>query len=156
MKKLLCLIFVFCLLSLTTNNNSKCLLFANMQNEGVYSFYVSGSVPEKEYYNVIDSGTGSIVSCKVKLAKQIKREMKNILGESLCFEEDYFDINKITCVYKAKLLKKESLTENLQIYYLHSSVLPKGIDINEGNVNMQVACNGNTTTIGVPLILGSY
>ena len=110
---------------------------------GTYTFYTQTSV------------SSNFISVDSADAKRVKKEIKNICGESIsfCFNQEIID--KVLRDYNAKFLFLEQGKEFYTCYYYSNKIavyqLIKGV-----KVNLQVAYRQNTATIGSPIIYGSF
>lgn len=57
---------------------------------------------------------------------------------------------------KAKIIKTEYLENGLTCIYAYTKLIGKTVIVDERLVNLQIAIKDNKTTIGWPLIFGSY
>ena len=110
---------------------------------GTYTFYTNTSV------------SSSFISVDSAKAESVKKEIKNLCGESISFYLDKDIINNVLSNYKASFLFLEQGEDFYTCYYYSSKIavyqLIKGV-----KVNIQVAYRQNTATIGSPIIYGSF
>lgn len=79
----------------------------------------------------------------------------NIVGVSAKYEGDYDKFNEILKLYGIATVKSE-IIDNVHIVYGISEKCGRCLVVDGNTVNIQVAINGNTITVGTPLIMGSY
>ena len=83
-----------------------------------------------------------------------KQEKPNIIiGESIKVEN--LEIGTAIKELKAKVIKTEYLN-NQTIIYAFSPLIKTNIILNNKKVNLQISIKNNISTIGWPLILGSF
>lgn len=159
-KKLLMLFIVFILLS-NTFSGKICFQNLEIDENATYSFYLLNSVNLNiSNVNVIENGNSLIIKTTFKNAKNIRKNLNNILGESVSFKGDKL---KFTLIME-KLNLKYSFTENIDNnkiiccfgYSNLNELKNREIQVDEKKVNVQIAFNNNTITIGHPIILGDY
>lgn len=83
-----------------------------------------------------------------------KVEESELLGESLkVYNFEPIDALK---TLKAKLVKTEYLENGTTVIYAYTTLIKEKVEIENKNVNIQIAQNDDYSIIGWPLILGSY
>lgn len=121
-----------------------------------YTFYVSGSVDKINNATVTKNGNASVVSCSAEFSGNIKNQLSDILGESVCFyKPSQKTANYILDMLTSKILFSENVQEN-KICYAYDETLPRFVMVNNQKVNLQIAINDNFIKIGYPLILDSF
>ena len=83
-----------------------------------------------------------------------KVEESKLVGESLKVYN--FEPVEALKTLKAKLLKTEYLENGTTIIYAYTSLIKEKVEVENKNVNIQIAQNDEYSIIGWPLILGSY
>lgn len=116
-----------------------------MIGPGEYCFYVSGQVPSS---SLIDRVINNMVFCDSKNAKAVRALLPNIKGESITIENLKKDVLKTLNYQKVKV-------NNFGIY-AYSVRNANFVRLDNKKINLQIAVRGNFTTIGFPIILGSY
>ena len=76
------------------------------------------------------------------------------IGESITTTN--IELSSAIKTLKAKVIKTEYLENGTTVIYAFSPLIYKSVTINNQKVNLQIATNNNKTTIGWPLILGSF
>lgn len=100
-------------------------------------------------------GFGKIVECSGGEYATILANCQGIDGVSFCFDGSKVDVERLLC----KLLTRIHTTQtigNLVVFCGYSPKITGGIVVDGHKTNVQIAFDGNTITIGSPLILGSY
>ncbi len=111
--------------------------------EGDYTFYLESS-----------SSNAKIITVDYNSAKEIKKSLKNVCGESVTttLKED---IEKEIDRLKAELIFSEKV-DNIIINYYYSDKISAYKTINGRKINVQTAINDDIITIGSPIIFGSF
>lgn len=106
---------------------------------------------------LINNGNGYIIKTDINNALNIKKNVSNILGESVSFVSNKNVINKIIKYYNIKIFKSEKIGE-IEVCYGFSNKLnsTQKVNIDENIINIQIAFKENVLTIGTPIILGEY
>jgi len=120
---------------------------------GEYSFYSTEVVSSPYITKTTDLGFSYIYVCDSRDAAKVRPLLTRIDGESIT----------VTNIDKAAVLKKlkyrtvsQSDVCSVAVIYAYS---PRGetfIRNGRQKINLQIATNGQTTTVGWPVILGSY
>ena len=154
MKKIFLVIFLSILLCFNIQNSQ--LNFFATNFEGKYVFYTS-QILNDENVSVEKSGMGYVLTCSTKYATKIKSKLNiNLIkGESFSFLGVKSEVENLIKRFNIKVLNKEVLDEILVIDG-YSSKFGKSVCTSCGNVNIQIAFNKGTITVGTPLILGSF
>ena len=154
MKKIFLVIFLSILLFFNIQNSQ--LNFFATNFEGKYVFYTS-QILNDENVSVEKSGMGYVLTCSTKYATKIKSKLNiNLIkGESFSFLGVKSEVENLIKRFNIKVLNKEVLDEILVIDG-YSSKFGKSVCTSCGNVNIQIAFNKGTITVGTPLILGSF
>ena len=119
------------------------------------TYYTTNIATKIEGANITQCGGALFVESDLKNCKEIKGQLTNINGQSLTFlgsEELYYVLIK-------NLFNNVVFTEsvgNIKCCYGLNNKLNNNIKIEGKSVNLQIAINNNTITIGTPVILGSY
>lgn len=81
-------------------------------------------------------------------------DIEKLVGESLVIQnfEPISAINKLN----AKIVKTEYLDDGSTIIYAFTNYIKDKVEIDNKNVNLQIAYNDEYSIIGWPLILGSF
>ena len=156
-KKLFALYFiiVFVIISFLLLPNKKPIFADNLAfgELATYTFYTLEKTDDSLCYT--KNGDAFIVSCEAKKAGEIKQQLGKILGESICFKGD-----KIAGLnFISKLEYISILTEDINgifTLYAYSPKIENYVYINNQKVNIELAVNNGTVTIGSPIIVGSY
>lgn len=154
MKKIITLFFVcFCLLFLQHSNSLS--IFAS-EFFGTHTFFSFENF-ENENCTTTKNGNGFLICCSTQNANKIfsNLDKSKICGESVCFENQNFNLKKLLHTFQAKVVKTES-TENIYIVYAFSPKFFDYVLIDGKKVNLQIAQSKQKITIGTPLILGSF
>lgn len=154
MKKIFLVIFLSILLCFNIQNSQ--LNFFATNFEGKYVFYTS-QILNDENVSVEKSGMGYVLTCSTKYATKIKSKLNiNLIkGESFSFLGVKSEVENLIKRFNIKVLNKEVLDEILVIDG-YSSKFGESVCTSCGNVNIQIAFNKGTITVGTPLILGSF
>ena len=81
-------------------------------------------------------------------------ESRFLVGESLKIV-NFEPINALKKL-NAKIVKTEYLEDGLVVIYAYTILIKEKVEIDNKNVNIQIAQNDDYSIIGWPLILGSY
>ena len=76
------------------------------------------------------------------------------IGESIT--SNNLEISSAIKTLKANVIKTEYLENGTTVIYAYSPLISKSVTLNNNMVNIQIATNNTQTTIGWPLILGSF
>lgn len=148
-----CLV-VFCLVSLPVSQ--VVLLGYVPKTSSVYSFYTTDVALKLSGASVVKNGNASIVSCSAQNAKQVRKNLTNVLGESVQVNSPSQDfLNEVTMFLSNKVLYSENLN-GTEILYCYEGSITNFVMIDGQKVNLQVAKTPNYIVIGTPLILGSF
>ena len=77
-----------------------------------------------------------------------------LIGESVCINN--LEIGSALSTLKAKVVKTEYLSDKTTVIYAYSPLIKKSLNIENNNVNLQIAYKNDSSIIGWPLILGSF
>jgi len=121
--------------------------------DGEYSFYSTEIVSSSLITKTTDLGFSYIYTCNSKNAAKVRALFTRIDGESITIENT-------TAKRILQFLKYQKISEtkisNVKTIYAYS---PRGqvyIQNAGQKINLQIAVNNQTTTVGWPVILGSY
>lgn len=159
MKKIFVLLFVLLLLA---SSFSYRLVFDenfNIDNSAIYTFYILGSCDNIENSIVIKNGNSSVVKTKKTYASIVRKNLTNVLGESVSFKGDRLKFSKLKEKLSPNYVVDETLENGIVVYSGFSNELKensKTINLDGREVNFQIAYNNGTITIGTPVILGDY
>ena len=78
----------------------------------------------------------------------------NLLGESIVIEN--LEIGAALSTLNASVTKTEYLSDGTTVIYAYSNLIPTSINLNNEKINLQIATKNDISTIGWPLILGSF
>lgn len=76
------------------------------------------------------------------------------IGESITISD--FEISSAIKTLKANIIKSEYLGNGTTVIYAYSPLINTYVSLENKKVNLQIALTDNKTTIGWPLILGSF
>lgn len=79
---------------------------------------------------------------------------EGVVGESVRVEN--LDISAAIRTLNAKVIKTEYLDDGTTVIYAHTNLINKHVVVEKKKVNLQIAFKDEITTIGWPLILGSF
>ena len=79
---------------------------------------------------------------------------QKIIGESITISN--LEVSTAIKTLKAKIIKTETLPNTTTVIYAYSPLIKSNIEINNKKTNLQIAIKDHITTIGWPLILGSF
>lgn len=99
---------------------------------------------------IIDKSSFDLGFCYIN-SKPVKNY---IIGESIVISD--CEISSVLKVLKAKVVKTEYLQDSTTIIYAFTNLINDKVDVFGKTVNLQIAFNEDRTTIGWPLILGSF
>ncbi len=111
--------------------------------EGDYTFYLNSA-----------SSNAQIITVPFDDAKEMKKNLKNVCGESVTTTR-MSEIEKEIQRLNAQLLFSEKV-DNIIINYYYSDKISAYKTVNGYKINLQTAINDNVITIGSPLIFGSF
>ena len=121
---------------------------------GTHAFYSSDRIQSPHIINTIDLGFSFIYYVRSENAHIVRPLFKNIDGESITLDNN-LDTNNILRRLGASEVSQSNFSE-LDILYAYSPKIPTYIIAHGQSINIQIVQRGNTTTIGWPVILGSY
>ena len=110
--------------------------------------YFTGS-----YYCYTNSKNSNGINLGFCNLSTTKAKQNTIIGESMQVEN--LEISTAIKSLKAKVVKTEYLN-NQTIIYAFTPLIKTNIILNNKKVNIQIAIKNNISTIGWPLILGSF
>lgn len=131
----------------------------NTDSEAIYTFYTIGDCSDLKNVQVIKNGNSNIIRTQKKHARNTRKCLTNVLGESVSFKGDLLEFSLIKDEFEAEVLIDESIENEMIIYSGFSSKHQKdlkNIMIDGMVINFQLAYNKGTITIGTPVILGDY
>lgn len=162
MKKFLIFLFFLTLLPFTFSFKPVLLdiatldgvIFSNIE----YCVYSLGANDtENINYDIIDNGSNIIFRGDINFAKEMKKNAKDIMGESICFKSLKSKVTLISNFYKLEILQSEEFDDIISLYgYSDKLGSQKSIIIDGKEVNMQIVFNDGYITVGTPIILGEY
>lgn len=154
MKKFILL--TLCCISLLFLNAPFRLSTLSQEFDGTHSFYASKDCKATNLTST-KNGAGYILSAKTKNASLVQDCLDNnfVAGESFCFDGDEKDIKYILKRLSATIKRKEVFDE-FELFYAYSPKFYSYITIDNKKINVQIAKNKNTITVGTPIIFGSY
>lgn len=158
MKKIYVLILLLIMLFSTFSFK---LSFEEMKDgeDAIYTFYTLGNCSKINGTQIITNGNSQVVRTSFSKAKNVRRKLTNILGESVCFKGDLLKFSLIKENLNASLIIDETIENDIIIFSGFSENKKndlKTININGQNINFQIAYNEGIITIGTPVILGDY
>lgn len=157
MKKLSLLSIVFVLLSFININTPSFYNIKNCYANANYSFYVADDIKFSNNYTEIENaGLGNIVTCNAQICNIVKKDLSNIVGESITFEGTTRDVINLLDIYNASVVKTEHINEDILCVYASTSKFKNSILIDNQKINLQIAYSNGRVTMGTPIILGSY
>ena len=121
--------------------------------QGEYRFYSTDIVSSPYITRTVDLGFSYIYVCDSADATKVRKLFTRIDGESITLAN-----TDKAAVLKRLNYQTVSVSEvsSIAVTYAYS---PRGktfITDNEQKINLQIAVSGRTTTVGWPVILGSY
>lgn len=154
MKNIVVFVLIFCLLffcsAFEKNNN----FLLQMYEEGQAEFFVlSFQENLPEFAKSQKSGNGYFITCDLKLAKYLLKDLKNVAGVTIKTngEIDKNLLNKL----QIKILKTEEIYGR-KIVYGFSNFFDQFVFMQNKKVNLQIVENNGKLIIGNPIIFGSY
>jgi len=138
MKKIIVFVLLITILFYAKNNSNNFSLLNYFSGE-----YCAYSTQESE--NCISLGFCNI--------SQTKDDASYVIGESIKIKN--LEINTALKTLKAKVVKTEHLN-NITIIYAYTPLINTSLIEKNKQINLQIAINNEYTTIGWPLILGSF
>lgn len=149
--------FTIVLLIFSGTKNPDFFALRGTTSAGLYSFYVTGSVPIMEENIVINNaGLGNIVRCDINASQRVKNKLKGIVGESVTFEGNIKKVFDCLRFYHASIVKTEHLEGEIYSVYASSNAFQNSIIIDNKKINLQICFSKGIITIGSPIILGDY
>lgn len=158
MKKILVLILVLIMLISTYSFK---LAFGNdfPNDDAIYSFYTLGECGNIQNATIIKNGNASVVKVQKKYAKFVRKNITNILGESVSFKGDKIKLALLKEQLDADYLIDETIENEIIILSGFSTKYEKDLKkvvVDGQYINFQIAYNKGVITIGTPVILGDY
>ena len=121
---------------------------------GTYSFYSTDEIKSPYITNTIDLGFAYIYECASSDAEKIRRLFKRIDGESISFDTA-ISTRKILDMLNARVVSTDN-THGMEMVCAHNPRQRNYIVEGGRKINLQIAKSKDKTTIGIPVILGSY
>ena len=150
----LVLAFLMCLIIIMPNYN--CTFVSYVRADSDVSFFLLNKTEQlPRFCSQVDIGSGAIVKCKGSVATDVAKSLNFITGISFTFCGGDKEIDDFLKRVDAVVLNCESVG-NISSCFAYSRKLSNGIRVDGNLVNIQIARNGNTITIGSPIILGEY
>ena len=119
-----------------------------------YLSYIPSSVPAGA--KLVRNGAGAIIKCSSSIAKNVEKQLSHTTGVSITFNGNAKDIASLLSKYSINVLEQCNITPDIVSYLGYSRQFDSSILIDNKTINVQIARNKNTITIGCPIILGSY
>ena len=121
----------------------------NYKNDFTLTDYFSG---DYSYY----SNTKNEDSLNLGFCYLSKTKLKNssTMGESITCKN--LEVANAIKVLNAKVVYTEYFENGTTVIYAYSPLINKTVKVKNKNINLQFAITNNSTTIGWPLILGSF
>ena len=158
MKKILVLVFI--MIMLLSTHSFKLAFGRDFSNDNaIYSFYILGKSCEIKNAKIITNGNSSIIKTKKKYANSVRKNVTNVMGESMSFEGDKIKLSLIKEQFEADYILDETIENEIIIFSGFSKKYEKDLKkivVDGQNINFQVAYNNGIITIGTPIILGDY
>lgn len=82
-------------------------------------------------------------------------ESDEAVGKSFAFKANQKRLIKFLSKLDARFVKFEKV-ENKKVFYFFCDIIDKKIETTFGDVNMQVAVDGENVVVGIPMIFGSF
>lgn len=150
----LAVVLIMCLIIIMPNYN--CAFVSYVRADSDVSFFLINKTDQlPRYCSQVDIGSGAIVKCKGTVATEVAKSLDSITGISFTFSGGDKEIDDFLKRVDAVVLNCESVG-NITSCFAYSRKLKNGIHVDGNLVNIQIARNGNTITIGSPIILGEY
>lgn len=130
-----------------------CKTFNQAQLEVFCNNYIKSEIENKEEFEVIKNGSGYIIQTNASMATELKKYVYDYAGFMLSFRGTRKDI--LLLINDMKIVKTENI-DGIETVYGYACGLLNSVIICGKKVNIQVAINNGTITIGSPVILGSY
>lgn len=137
----LCLIYT----SLTDVQNPRLEILGS----GEYCFYSRDQINSSLITKKIDSGIGFIYYCDSSNAGVLRPLFEKIDGESIT-------LKKTSPTKILKLLNYNKVSSTSEVYYGYSNRGKAFIKNGNTKINIQISSRDGITTVGWPVILGSY
>lgn len=118
-------------------------------------FYIAGEVDEIRDVKMVKVGDMTIASSNFKNYSIVSKQLGNILGVAVRYDKGTVSVDDILRETSAKLVKVEQ-SENYVCYYAHSNLLKKSVNVDDKDINLQIAITQNGIIVGSPMIMGSY
>ncbi len=145
---------IMCLIIIMPNYN--CAFVSYVRADSDVSFFLLNKTDQlPRYCSQVDIGSGAVVKCKGAVATEVAKSLDSITGISFTFSGGDKEIDDFLERVDAVVLNCESVG-NISSSFAYSRKLKNGIRVDGNLVNIQIARNGNTITIGSPIILGEY
>ena len=103
----------------------------------------------------IDIGTGKIVQCSVDELGSTLTKCRGVDGVSVTFEGTEEDVIRVTKLLNIQVVS-DYMLDGLVVTCGASARIRGGVVVDGNAVNVQIAYNNGTVTVGSPLILGDY
>jgi len=148
------LALVVCLIIITPNYN--CAFVSYVRADSDVSFFLLTKANQlPRFCSQVDLGCGAVIKCKGAVASETAKLLDSITGISFTFSGGDKEIDDFLKRVDAVVLNYESVG-SITSCFAYSRKLKNGIRVDGNLVNIQIARNDNTITIGSPIILGEY
>ena len=150
--------FVFCALvvCVVILPITRPVLKIDFAQNATYMFYTSQRVNGIDGTKIINCGTGSIVCCGLDSASKIKLKLNGILGESVRVKNyNKKTMGSLKARFYGLVVKTETL-DGYKIWYCYDASLPKFVTLSGQKINIQIAIDHCSISIGYPLILTGF
>ena len=120
--------------------------------DATYSVYAQGEC-HSIYAKRVANGADTILTCDVRGAQYLYRDVECVQGEMVTFSGDQADLDELCRVLDFCVVVPSEIPG---CYYGYSSRLGTGVLLGGKKVNCQIVCSEGKIVVGWPLILGSY
>ena len=121
--------------------------------DGVYTFYTT-SQPTDKNIDFLKNGSIFEVSCDSNVAIQTKNKLKNIVGQSVCFDGTMQQFEYV-CNTLGKILFEYEI-EQICVAEGFCQSIDGWVIAKNKKINFQVAYDGKQIVVGTPTILSGF
>ncbi|MCL2228320.1 MAG: YwmB family TATA-box binding protein [Firmicutes bacterium] len=126
-----------------------------LSDMGIFRIYSTEVVESPLFQSVASVGFAFIYSIDPRDAERARAKFTRIDGESISFSTSHKDVDTILRTFGANVVSVSQIG-SISSTLAHTNRNDRFIVTEGQRVNLQIAVNGGRTTVGWPMILGSF
>lgn len=127
----------------------------NSGNNPVFGACGAGNAGSAYTFYYKQGNTGRIEICEARKAEETKARLKNIKGESLSYQTDESEFERLISKYNIKVTFTEEAGK-IKSAYGFSNKFNNFLYIDGKKINVQISYDNGYITIGTPVIFGGF